>query len=395
MSSSNPKYDVFQQVWAIGGLSNMAHDMQSSKPGALGAQLVVEIATRVNDPRLQADYGAWEVVWGPVVWQSDGSPVADQAMVVFHRPGVAFQDGTTRDTYVVGIAGTNPASGYDWILEDGIVARVVDFRAYDPLAAMPAASSPGPLKPFISYATALGMYNLAHMVAPAGVPGAGQNLTTFLAGLQGVANSTLIFAGHSLGGALSPSLALSLKLSGRTGAFRDVYVYPTAGPTPGNQAFSKLFGETFPATKHARDTKPYQVWNTMLWNTLDVVPHAWHRSDLLQIPTLFGQAPPPIPQLIQGAIALSVASKMDYERIPNHPLPGTLVPPSVHISTFEEWMKQLGTQHVAAYATALGITIPQFNVPVNPDVHVMSSDEIMAQLKAWVKAWLASHPLQG
>jgi hypothetical protein len=59
--------------------------------------------------------GAWNVVWGPsVVQQPVGKAYAMNTMYV-------AQNAATSSQYAIAIAGTNPRSILDWIVEDGFV----------------------------------------------------------------------------------------------------------------------------------------------------------------------------------------------------------------------------------------------------------------------------------
>ena len=60
---------------------------------------------------------------------------------------------------------------------------------------------------------------------------------------SGYENSQVIVAGHSLGGALSPMVALALKE--KFSSFT-VKTYPSAGPTPGDQTFATYMVNTLP-----------------------------------------------------------------------------------------------------------------------------------------------------
>ena len=102
-------------------------------------------------------------------------------------------------------------------------------------------------------------------------------------------NRTLIFAGHSLAGALAPTLALVFfNSNGGQLNLKDwsaVYLYPTAGPTPGNADFGKFLSSVFPSVPSSGPA--YRVWNQNVWNSIDVVPHAWNLAMLDQVATLY------------------------------------------------------------------------------------------------------------
>lgn len=82
----------------------------------------------------------------------------------------------------------------------------------------------------------------------------------------------VVFTGHSLGGALSPTLALGLVQSGIADQqASNVWVYPSAGATPGDANFSNLFKEKFPPGQK----NDYTARNVDFFNTKDIVPMAW------------------------------------------------------------------------------------------------------------------------
>ncbi|MEN9864973.1 MAG: hypothetical protein RL748_563 [Pseudomonadota bacterium] len=53
------------------------------------------------------------------------------------------------------------------------------------------------------------------------------------------ANDTLIFTGHSLAGALSPTMAMFLYSDPANSGWKSIHVQPSAGATPGNAAFAQ------------------------------------------------------------------------------------------------------------------------------------------------------------
>lgn len=387
-----PSYDAYQQVFSLSLLANAAAMNQGSQ-AALGQQLANDLAANLGAAQLQALIGDWSVVWGPAVWQRAGSKVLDNAMYVAHNPAVTFPDGSVRDTYVVAIAATNPQSAYDWFVEDFAVSKTVQLSTFNPFEAAPVASSPTLTEPFISWATAIGIYQLAQLVAPTGAPGAGTNIAQFLQGLSGVDASTLVFAGHSLAGALSPTLALWLKTNGMMGSFGTAYVYPTAGATPGNTAFALDYATHFWPTKAG--AQPYQQWNKMLWNTLDIVPHAWNVVDLNAIKTLYDNAPITVLSLaVDGAIANSLLSSSVYVRVQNSSLPGTLAsenpftnPPAPMVvppTTIQQFLPQAAYQHVDAYYGLIAGPLPKVDVPLVPGVTKVTAGQVLAEIIGWL-----------
>lgn len=203
----------------------------------------------------QLDGGAWSVVWGPAVV----TPTPDSANFASNSMYVACNAAQT--TYVVAVAGTDFESLYDWFDEDADVAEA-DMVTW-PLGSPPSTAAK------ISGATNTGLGNLTSMVNADGVA-----LGDYL---DSVANTgaTLIFTGHSLGGALSPTLALALYADPGLSSWGTVYVLPLAGPTPGNKAFADIFNGAYRPASTGSDT--YPSWNCNYQNFRDMVPRAWNR----------------------------------------------------------------------------------------------------------------------
>src|SRR5262249_32585727 len=123
--------------------------------------------------------------------------------------------------------------------------------------------------------------------------------------------------GHSLGGALSPALALFLSdIQGtwNLSAGTEIASLASAGPTPGNGDFAVYFNSQL---GHA---------TTRYRNILDVVPHVWHTADIAAIPGL--DAPDIAPDLLVAALAdtaRAISLSGDYTQIvPVAGLPGNI-----------------------------------------------------------------------
>jgi len=83
----------------------------------------------------------------------------------------------------------------------------------------------------------------------------------------------IVVSGHSLGGALSPVVALALS---QASGISDISIQamPTAGPTPGNEKLASLLSQNL------------NQYNA-IYNSIDVVPHAWEMEQLTQVPELY------------------------------------------------------------------------------------------------------------
>jgi len=236
-------------------------------------------------PQLNASLagGDWQAVWGPRVFlrKPETPGYATNALYVAHSASLS--------TYVVGIAATNPKSWYDWIIEDGAVSATYQARwpFSVPFKAEPHIPYPGVVAA-VSAGTAVGVSDL--LSQPAMVDPAKGSLHSFLTHAAS-RDQTLIFAGHSLAGALSPTLALYLYPHPQFSGWKDVFVLPSAGASPGNTGFAEHFARAYPATKAGVDA-PYGQWNVDYANAHDVVPHAWNQlGEVIQTPDGAGNYP--------------------------------------------------------------------------------------------------------
>jgi hypothetical protein len=348
-------FDLWQQAYTLAQQSGSVSAQQGT-PDALASTLNDLLNEFYARAATVSAIGTWSTVWGPVVFESEPglTSYADNVMYV-----AANAD---KSVYLVGIAGTNPNSKYDIDQEDLAVKTTVAWNAAFPSLQN---SQPSGLSPYLSAGTALGVNNLLGMVDT--LQGTNQALLAFLQSLPSstTGKATLIFAGHSLAGALSPSLALAFfnpnggKLS--LSSWADVYVYPTAGPTPGNADFGSYLAAVFPPT--APGSKVYQVWNSNVMNTIDVVPHAWEISMLDMITTLYPTSWKTTPY--QLTVAVGYAKNLSqtggktpagpYMQFESQPLPGTYQG-TTPVATFDQFKQQALYQHTTAYDVLLDVT---------------------------------------
>jgi hypothetical protein len=218
-------------------------------------------------------------------------------------------------------------------------------------------------------------FNLANTAPPKGSPGYPNTLPDFLQSLLAPSPSEpahkLVFTGHSLGGALSPSLAYTLLKANALGPFaqKDVYVYPTAGPTAGNKTFVESFGCCFPSP--AEPFSGYQHWNCNIVNPLDIVPHAYCMDPtaspgiLSEIPTIYG-APDILPHSTQliyvkdAVFYLEWAANKLYYHIKRSRFDSSIPKPKETPADVHVFLKMAHRQHVDAYTQEiLGIPPPR------------------------------------
>ena len=194
-------FDLWQQAFCLASMAGAAGD-QRGDPTTLANALTTILDEFYAEPATQDALGTWSTVWGPAIYESKPSDDSypDNSIYV-----AATNDGSA-STYVVGIAGTNPLSIYDWLQEDLDVERTATWVSAFPSLQPYGLPSGLHGTPFVSAATALGINDLLGLTVIPGLPGAGQSLLTFLSSLPAstTGQATLIFCGHSLAGALSP-----------------------------------------------------------------------------------------------------------------------------------------------------------------------------------------------
>ncbi|CAO3418235.1 lipase family protein [Azospirillum doebereinerae] len=270
-------YDVFQQVFSLSLLSNSLITLQGSQTNLqqqIEKNLQQYLTYNGSQPSSSVTdlLGDWSVVWGPVVYQSDKSNTADNVVYVAQST-VTFPDNSTKNTYVVAIAGTAAESTFDWDDEDGLggtsgsaITGVVSWTDFLDSPTTTTTANPASDAPYISLGTATGVSTLLQLTDAT----TKDTLSAFLAKAGA---DVLVVTGHSLGGALSATLGLYLVQSNATPNIPTTYVYPTAGASPGNDVFAtEEFSTHLPA---AIGSLPWQSWNVDIWNTNDIVPQAW------------------------------------------------------------------------------------------------------------------------
>ena len=260
-------------------MSNAGIGIIANSLSQLDGDVSTIIKAAVNDATIQGLIGEWDLIWGPYVYTNDTAGpdfVADNTMMVLYS--------SAENAIVIAVAGTNVVSNYGWVDEDFNVATAVEWSTI---------VGGGTLdkQAYISEGTSIGLNILLNLPGPNNT-GTGLvdfltsylNSNTFADGLQ------LIITGHSLGGALSPTLALYLKETqgvpggwNSEGKVKGIQAWPTAGPTPGNEVFAGLLS--------------VDVNYNSFYNTIDIVPHAWQANTLAKIPTIYNPDLPTLPEV--------------------------------------------------------------------------------------------------
>lgn len=278
----------------------------------------------------------WTLAWGPAVYKFAEADLDDNMMYVVKNAGDPAH-------LVIATRGTNAKAALDWLIEDFNVADQVAWKV-----------GKAPKRARISQGTSDGLDILRTMVPAAG-PVAGKTLSQFLADYGKTQTALQIdVAGHSLGGALAPTLALWLD---DTRADWDpeqkarIAVHSLAGPTAGNAAFATYSDSRLGAA------------TDRMHNPLDLVPLAWNCFTMKTMAGLY--KPFAEPDLVLRAAldgARDLVKCKGYTQIRPHepPLPAAL---NRAVSGFVE---QVSWQHTCAYHCALGLVGSTF-LPVTLD----------------------------
>ncbi len=280
----------------------------------------------------------WDIVWGPAVYRVIPKSKPDQIMFL------AFDKSTSR--YFLSVSGTNPYSLLNWI-EDLDVSTTLQWPWNNAGDTVQIASGSK-----LALDVLIGMKTNARVNGK--TIGSPISLTDYLKSslTSSEANSfSLITGGHSLGGAISPLCALWLKDNqiewDPTQAIEGISSWPSAGPTTGTPGFKTYYNTRIPETHRIHNTK-------------DVVPHAWNKTDLSAIKTLYT---PEIPSsdCIDTLVDRSIAKVKDIDYVQagtiEEKLEGT-VDASIVNKDYPDAINfgiQLGYQHVDAYFELLGI----------------------------------------
>lgn len=321
-----PVLNIRQQMATLAFLSYLGGDLKGSDD-KVEQTLVPCMQTALAANEL---VDGWSLVWGPAVYKFSIADLDDNMMYVVR------DEGNPAHLAIV-VRGTNPKALLDWLVED---LDVVDQVTWE--------SGPQPTAAKISKAISEGLLHLQTMT-PVGAPQ--QTLSDFLAEqAKRYPVLQIDVTGHSLGGALSPVLALWLadtekewnrNWSPTQGA--QFAVYPLAGPTPGNSDFATYYDSRLGGTRTDRMHNPY-----------DIVPLAWNVESLgtmadLYEPTIRADA------ILRGLIdgLRDLVKDKDYSQIKpdEKPLPGALNDQE------KDFLKQAGWQHHCGYQCALGIDI--------------------------------------
>jgi hypothetical protein len=301
------EYNLCQQAFVLSIKANWLMQLNNNEPDTkanLEKRLYLHLTKDFLPMQTCMDYmGTWQIVWGPAVFSLTGIP--DNVVYVARKEAES-------PVYVVAVAGTNDASTLGKTDEDGQVettitwkqAFIEDMDGQTLLGDQYENPDPAFPNPCLSTGTALGVRCLLRACPNPDTNCHDKNPVRLLDYLKSLESNqaTLIITGHSLGGALAPTLALALFTKGGPLTKKNwgaVYVLPTAGATPGNDDFSKSFQSVFPGippdVPNNTQSKPLnlstepnpstrEMWNRNIANKFDVVPLAWIPEEMDIIP---------------------------------------------------------------------------------------------------------------
>ncbi|RQH04076.2 hypothetical protein D4Z78_31850 [Okeania hirsuta] len=257
------------------------------------------------DSKIQELIGEWEVVWGPCVFKYDGpisileGEVTDSVMYM-----AKSKDINESECYVIAIAGTNLRSLHGWIVQDFWVNKTKLWNNGQPWKADPEDQTTPGIR--VSAATSTAMRILCEDMQ--------SDQKSLLDSLKEIANSaskpiSINTCGQSLGGTLSPALALSLmdrRSEWDPEGKATFSASPTSGATPGNDKFATYY-----------DSQLGNVTDR-IWNSFDFVPHGWAQETLEETRTFYEPYIPTtalIDLFVDFCLFLSKSSGVEYKHV--------------------------------------------------------------------------------
>ncbi len=274
-------YNDYQMTFIMSMISNFAPKQNNATDPASAAQAIqANFANELPGIIAAAEFPVnVTVAWGPYVVvepkdiNKDGTATATNTMVVFKYPSQTVEG---INEYVVSIAGTKATSIFDEMDEDLLGGKIEDW---------PYCPEPNNIK--ISHGTLNGINLLLGL-------NSGNSITSYFSRLDDP-NAIITVTGHSLGGALSPALALVL--FGSTTTYSDIpthaktqnwttRTYALAGPDVGNSYYVDYLKATFPP--QAEPAVKWQQFNCKIWNSLDIVPQVWSKGFESYIDNIYG-----------------------------------------------------------------------------------------------------------
>jgi hypothetical protein len=328
--------------------------------------------------------GQWSVVWGPVTYTVPGALYQDNLMYVARLNQEPSDPGPTQ--YAIAVRGTNGTVLLDWLLEDFDILQTMPW---------PPGASGSDVVGQISESTNIGLTALLNMQDGE----TGQTLLQYLtqkihhAGSKAV---SVCCAGHSLGAALSSTLALYLRDNQSTWDPDSNAIVTTinfAGPSAGDADFAAYFDQQFSYT----GTSPLSFWDSpttspnsyadCVRTSLDIAPLVWNATSMKnQIESIYtGQgihdilAPLGTSEVIGWVVDATQVNAYTQIQAAQPTLAGTLVdrsdlPPGLSSCA---WVAEAEDQHHCSYPQLLDVPSLLVVFPVTQGISV-PADAAMA-----------------
>lgn len=283
-------YNYQQQVYSLSQTANISFNKRFPTLEALQQYVTNTMNNLLGEPAAQDLIGNWDIIWGPYTWchYAAKHDETDSSKDKYYSDNTMFLAyNAANNQYILSVAGTNAISWYGWVVEDFNTILTEKWSKLVPNTTAKKAK--------ISEGTYKGVNILLNEITSQ-YTGTPDGIVTFLKNHlpTAPAGATMAVTGHSLGGALSPTLATYLKETQAdwdpSGQITEISTYPTAGPTPGNSYFASHIEAEMGDNYHSA------------YNKIDVIPHAWQVSMMEQIPSIYEPCGIPESKILRDAV---------------------------------------------------------------------------------------------
>lgn len=281
-ANSHQKSNV---IFSLNLISNI-NEGRFGSVDSLQTQATRGINNVLNNDTVVGLIGTWTPVWGPVTYTIDSTSnpgVSDNTMVLLKGKD---PNDTSKTMYVIAIAGTIGASSYDWFSEDFNLSSMVqwpsaikDSNNVSYFTTPNASNNPSTTNSgiYISAGVSAGLNILFNLMKD----NSKLSLMQYLQANIGNSPSPveIAVAGHSLGGALAPCVALSLidnQSYWNPSMNNTITCYATAGFSPGNQNFAAYFSKTIGSNFLGACNKNDVAINVYQSSTMALIPDLYN-----------------------------------------------------------------------------------------------------------------------
>ena len=301
-----PRYELKWQILCLNRLCDSLFSSnvdQNQETESLNDRAIKTLTDFFAKDEVRQLIGEWTLVWSSLIDHKDLDQKLqrDNLMYVVHKPNTS--------QYVIAIAGTS--SNYGWLEEDFTVNQLEDWTKFLESASLEnqkldCSDDLSGIK--ISQGTKTGLDILMNQMTY-GEQSLLKWIHNEMEKYPHQEKVEIIVTGHSLGGALSPSLALALmdlQKQWNINNNASVFALPTAGATPGNHEFVLHYNSKL--EKSSRD----RLGANRIWNQIDMVPHAWETDMLDKIPTLYQKYGIDANSLLHLVVGIAYADSIDF-----------------------------------------------------------------------------------